>query len=199
MGERHNQWAHLTSRHAKTAVVSRREEDDEPWAYAEMPIGHSSDEPPEFGFRDKGVPGSEPESESESGSGSEAEDETADIPFETLIQMKRDGRVQGYKLPTATERQHTRQNAKAAPRANKHRPLEVTSKKPVPRFREVRPATAAAAAAASAAAAAVAALLCWPVAKRLLTCTMLPGRRLFSRNAESLGIPGSMKFLLYYW
>ncbi|KAL3693034.1 hypothetical protein R1sor_006685 [Riccia sorocarpa] len=76
---------------------------------------------------EEGVGGSETE-ESDSDDEGAIQDQVADIPFEELQKAKSDGRTALF----------SRNNKKLdTKRANKNRPMETTSKKPVGRFREV--------------------------------------------------------------
>lgn len=82
---------------------------------------------------------SDDEEASTSGSGSEEEEMTleqqvADIPLEVLEQLKGDGRG----LTGEAAKQAAREAAKKKyKRPSKHAPQEITSKRPVSRFREV--------------------------------------------------------------
>ncbi|CAA2978899.1 Ribosomal RNA processing protein 36 homolog [Olea europaea subsp. europaea] len=58
----------------------------------------------------------------------EIERELADVTFEELLRARSDGSEMVYRKPNAE---------KNSSRANKNRPMEMSSKKPVSRFREV--------------------------------------------------------------
>jgi ribosomal RNA-processing protein 36 len=66
----------------------------------------------------------------------EAEMELQDIPFGELIEMKRNG-FSNFKDQSSNQGFNRKSKHVKAARKNKHRPLEVTSKKPVSRHREV--------------------------------------------------------------
>jgi hypothetical protein len=63
----------------------------------------------------------------------------ADLTFGEMIDMKRNGSVRGYQPAEASADGGETRGKRAKPvRLNKHRPLEVTSKKPVSRHREIQ-------------------------------------------------------------
>ncbi|KAL2516785.1 hypothetical protein Adt_13032 [Abeliophyllum distichum] len=68
------------------------------------------------------------ESSSEDEKEKEIERELADVTFEELLRARSDGSEMVYRKPNAE---------KKSSRANKNRPMEISSKKPVSRFREV--------------------------------------------------------------
>lgn len=79
--------------------------------------------------------GSEDNSEDDSESGSDADSaeeelqsQVADVPFELLQQARSNGQTSSFSRS---------KKVADTKRANKNRPMEMTSKKPVPRFREV--------------------------------------------------------------
>ncbi|KAG0566455.1 hypothetical protein KC19_7G065200 [Ceratodon purpureus] len=103
----------------KEEEESEHEESDEEQASSDMDESGSGSE--------------DDESESGSGSGTDSEEEelqgqVADVPFEVLQQARSSGQVTSFSR--AKKELETK-------RANKNRPMEITSKKPVPRFREV--------------------------------------------------------------
>ena len=120
-----NQWAHLSAGrrlHQGLSAPSSDEEDDE-LPRQDMSGGLSSG------------------SSGASGSSSDNEDDSvlADVPFGELIALKRNGSA--HYRPQPADDSHsgeaTRARAVQPKRLNKHRPKEVSSKKPVSRFREV--------------------------------------------------------------
>jgi hypothetical protein len=64
---------------------------------------------------------------------SELTQEGQDIPFEQLVRMRQHGGITKQELQKVIERA----KAKSFKRENKNRPMEMSSKRPVPRLREV--------------------------------------------------------------
>lgn len=63
--------------------------------------------------------------------------EGADIPFEQLEKMRQHGGITKEQMRKMIEVSKERAKAKSFKRDNKNRPMEMSSKRPVPRYREV--------------------------------------------------------------